>query len=158
MFPRMKSSFALFCQAALVVIGIGVFAFLLWEPHVEGRNAHATVFQIYCQDPFLAYVYIGSTPFFVALYRAWRLFGHARQAGGFSLGTLTALHAIRRCALAIVGFVAGGVVIILLFGDPEDRPAGIFMSLLVALPACAVALATTRFARRLQTALPHAAG
>ena len=93
MFPRMKSSFALFCQAALVVIGIGVFAFLLWEPHVEGRNAHATVFQIYCQDPFLAYVYIGSTPFFVALYRAWRLFGHARQAGGFSLATLTALRA-----------------------------------------------------------------
>ena len=67
----MKSSLALFLQAAIALIGIGSLALLLWEPHIEGRNAHATTFEIYFKDPFLAYVYVGSIPFFVALYRAF---------------------------------------------------------------------------------------
>jgi hypothetical protein len=53
----------MFLQVVIVLIGIGVLAFMLWEPHVEGRNAHATVFEIYFHDPFLAYAYIGSIPF-----------------------------------------------------------------------------------------------
>src|SRR4029079_14915748 len=63
--PNMKRSSALFLQAAIVPIGIAVGAFLLWEPRLEGRNAHATTFEIYFKDPFLAYVYLGSIPFFV---------------------------------------------------------------------------------------------
>jgi hypothetical protein len=27
-----------------VLIGIGAFVLLLWEPHIEGRNATATLF------------------------------------------------------------------------------------------------------------------
>ncbi len=50
----------------VVFLGIGALGFLLWEPHLEGRNAHATTFEIYFHDPFLAYVYVGSIPFFVA--------------------------------------------------------------------------------------------
>ena len=30
----------------IVLIGIGALALLLWEPHVEGRNAHATLFEM----------------------------------------------------------------------------------------------------------------
>jgi len=37
----MKKSAATLLQAALVLIGICALAFLLWEPHIEGRNAHA---------------------------------------------------------------------------------------------------------------------
>jgi hypothetical protein len=154
----MKSSSALFLQAAIVLIGIGALAFLLWEPHVEGRNAHATTFDIYFKDPFLAYVYVGSIPFFVALQRAFGLVGHARRNGAFSHVSLDALRAINRCALAIMGFVAGGVVIIILTGDKEDRPAGIFMSLLVTLAAGVIATAATMFARKLQNSLRRSEG
>ena len=63
----MKNSSALLLQGVTVLVGIAVLAFLLWEPHIEGRNAHATTFEIYFKDPFLAYVYLGSAPFFVAL-------------------------------------------------------------------------------------------
>jgi hypothetical protein len=149
----MKSSSALFLQVAIVLIGIGTLAFLLWEPHIEGRNVHATTFEIYFKDPFLAYVYVGSIPFFVALYRAFGLFGQVRKNGTFSQTTVDALRAIKRCALAIIGFVAGGVVFIIMFGDKDDRPAGVFMSLLVFLPSSAIAIAATMFARTLQTAL-----
>lgn len=39
----------------VVLGGIGALAFMLWEPHLEGRNAHAGLFEIYFKDPFLAY-------------------------------------------------------------------------------------------------------
>src|SRR5215510_3455428 len=130
----MKNGSALSLQVVIVLIGIGALAFLLWEPHVEGRNAHATTFDIYFKDPFLAYVYVGSIPFFVALYRAFGLFGRAGRNGAFSQVSVDALRAIKRCALAMMGFVAGGVVIIILTGDKEDPLHDTLISLLVSLP------------------------
>ena len=41
-----KSSSALFLQIATVLIGIGTLTLMLWEPHIEGRNTHATIFEI----------------------------------------------------------------------------------------------------------------
>ena len=149
----MKRSPALFLQVVVVLFGLGMLAFMLWEPHLEGRNAHATTFDIYFKDPFLAYMYVGSTTFFVALYRAFRLFGHVRQSGAFSRGSVDDLRVIRRCALALIGFVTAGLGFIILSGDQEDRPAGVFMCLLVILPSGVIALAAGRAARKLQNAL-----
>lgn len=154
----MESRTAWFIQVGLVLMGIGALAFLLWEPHIEGRNAHATIFEVYFKDPFLAYAYLGSTPFFVALYRAFGLFGHAGRTGAFSQVSLDALRAIQRCAMALIGFVVGGVVFILMFGDREDRPAGLFMSLLVILASSAMAAAAAMFARHVRKTLRGHAG
>ena len=148
----MKSRSAWFLQAILVLIGTGTLAFLLWEPHLEGRNAHASTFEIYFQDPFLAYVYVGSVPFFIVLYRAFGLFGHLRQTGAFSRMTVVALRAIQRSAIVLIGFVAGAVLLILRFGDPDDRPAGFFMCLLVAGLSSVIAVAAAMFARSLENA------
>lgn len=41
-----------FIQGIVVLIGFGVFIFLLWEPNIEGRNLHASVFEVYFNDPF----------------------------------------------------------------------------------------------------------
>lgn len=153
----MKRSSALLLQIAIVLIGLCALALLLGEPHLEGRNTHATLFAIYFKDPFLAFVYVGATPFFYALYRAFGLLGQVRQTGAFSAGSVEALHTIKRCAFAIMGFVAVGVVIILMLGDGEDRPAGVFMSLLVTVGAIAIAIAAKVFARNLQNKLGRSA-
>src|ERR671910_1910808 len=87
----------LFLKAVLVLIGIGALALMLWEPHIEGRNAHATLFEIYFKDPFLAYAYIASIPFFVALYQAFRLLAYVRQDTTFSQATARALRTIKYC-------------------------------------------------------------
>lgn len=148
----------MFLQVVILLVGIAVLGLMLWEPHLEGRNAHATTLEIYFNDPFLAYAYVGSIPFFVALHRAFGLFGHVRRNGTFSRVTLNALRAIKRCAIAIIGFVAGAVVFILMFGDGEDRPAGVFMSVLVALAASVIGAAAAMFARNLEGALSRAEG
>jgi hypothetical protein len=154
----MNRSSALFLQVVIVLIGIAVLALMLWEPHVEGRNAHATTFEIYFKDPFLAYVYVGSIPFFVALGRAYGLLGHVRQNGAFSQVTVEALRAIKRCGIVLIGFVAGAVVFILVFGDGEDRPAGVFMCLLVTVAAGVITAVAAMFARKLQRTLNASQG
>src|SRR3954465_12148967 len=110
----MKRSSTLFLQVVIVLVGIGALALMLWEPHIEGRNAHATVFEIYFNDPFLAYAYIASIPFFVALYQAFKVLGYAGQNKVFSQEAVKGLRVIKYCAISIIGFVAVGEIIIML--------------------------------------------
>ena len=137
-----------------MLIGIGALAFLLWEPHVEGRNAHATLFEMYFKDPFLAYMYIASIPFFVALYQAFKVLGYVRQNKTFSPATVKALRTIKYCAIAIIGFVAVSVIFMYpMFGDKDDRPAGVFMRILITFPSFVIATAAAMFERILQNAV-----
>jgi hypothetical protein len=147
----MKTFLASLLQVVIVLIGIGVLALMLWEPHLEGRNVNATTFEIYFKDPFLAYVYVGSTPFFIALGRAFGLFGHFRKTGAFSQQSVDALRAIKRCGLALRGFVMGGAVIIAMSGEGE--PAGAFLSLVALMGSSAIAGVAALAARNLQNSL-----
>src|SRR5213082_1899298 len=150
--PSAKRGSTVFLQIVIALIGIGALALVLWEPHLEGRNAHATLFEIYFKDPFLAYAYIGSIPFFVALYQAFKVLAYVRQNKTFSQATVKALGTIKYCAIAIIGFVAVGVIF-MMFGDREDRPAGVFMRILITFPSIVVATAAAMFERILQNAV-----
>lgn len=145
----MKQSSTRFLQAVIVLFGAAALAFMLWEPHVEGRNADATLFEIYFKDPFLAYAYLSSIPFFVALGKAFRLLGYAGRNNAFSNEAVRALQAIKRCALIIVGLVAAGEVYIL-FSDSDDRAGGVFMGLLIIACSVVTAVFATVFGRILQ--------
>jgi len=148
----MKRGSTIFLQVVIALLGVGVFALLLWEPQVEGRNVNATLFEIYFKDPFLAYAYIGSIPFFVALYQAFKLLGYIRRNEIFSQRSVRALRTIKYCALAIIGFVAVSVIF-MISGDRDDRPAGVFMRILITFPSIVVATAAAVFERILQNAV-----
>jgi hypothetical protein len=147
----MKGSSTIFLQVVIVLIGIGALAFMLWEPHVEGANVHATLFQTYFNS-FVVYAFIGSTPFFTALYHAFKVLGHVRQNKTFSQATVNSLRIIKYCALALIGFVAVSVIF-MIGGDREDRPAGLFMRILVTFPSIIVATAAAISERILQNAV-----
>jgi hypothetical protein len=142
----MNRSSKIFLQAAMVLIGIGALALLLWEPHIEGRNAHATLFEIYFKDPFLAYAYIASIPFFVALHHAFKALGYAGQNKVSSQAAVKALRTIKYCAMAMIGFAAVGEIFILL-GDSDDRAGGVFMGILITFGSTVVAAAAGKFER-----------
>ena len=148
----MKRSSPIFLQILIVLIGMGALALLLWEPHLEGRNAHATNFEIYFKDPFLALVYIGSIPFFVALYQAVKVLGYAGQNKVFSQAAVKALRTIKYCAISIIGFVAVSVIF-MPFSDPDDRPPGVVMRILITFGSIVIATATAMFERILQNAV-----
>ena len=68
------------------------------------------------------------------------------------------LKAIKYCAMAVIGFVAGAVVFIIMFGDPDDRPAGIYMSFLVTFASGIIAVAAAIFSRKLINNLSRSEG
>ena len=148
----MKRVATLFLRAVLVLIGIGALALLLWEPHIEGRNAHATLFAIYFKDPFLAYAYIASVPFFVGLYQAFKVLGYAGRNKEFSPSAVRSLRTIKYCAIALVGFVAIGEVFIMLHKS-DDRAGGVFVGVLITFASIVVATAMALLERALQNAV-----
>jgi hypothetical protein len=149
----MKKGYTIFLQGVIVLIGIGAVALLLWEPRIEGRNAHATNFEIYFKDPFLALVYIGSIPFFAALYQAFKVLGYAGHNKIFSQAAVKALRTIKYCALAIIGFVVLEEIIILLNHGNDDPAGGVFMGVLITFGSIVVATAAAMFERILQNAV-----
>ena len=148
----MKRSSTIFLQVVIVLIGIGALAILLFEPHIEGRNANATLYQIYFNDPFLAYAYVASIPFFVALYQAFKVLGYAGQDKVFSPPAVKALRTIKYCAIAVIGFLVGGEIFILLSNE-EDKAGGIMIGIVLIFCAVVIAAASAMFERILQNAV-----
>jgi hypothetical protein len=147
----MNRTVARFVQAAVLLLGLAVLVFMLWEPHLEGRNAHSTWFQVYFHDPFLAFAYLGSIAFFAALYRAFKLAGHVGTHASFPSSAPESFRFIRNCALVLVGFVAIGEVVIFL-QESDDRAGGVAMGALIALGCIVVAFAASKIERRLRPA------
>jgi hypothetical protein len=148
----MARSSTIFLQAVIVLVGIGALALLLWEPHIEGVNANSTFFEVYL-DPFIALVYIGSIPFFAALYQAFKVLGYAGQNRVFSPEAVKALRTIKYCALAIIGFVVAEVIFIMLNHGSDDAAGGVFMGVLITFGSVVVATTTAIFERILQKAV-----
>jgi hypothetical protein len=151
----MKRSPIIFLQTVVVLIGIGVFIFLLWEPHLEGRNANATLFAIYFKDPFLAYVYIASIPFFVALYKAFKVLGYAGQNKIFSQTAVNSLRTIKYCAFIMSGaIVAADAYLMIAARKSNDDPAGaIMLGLIATFISIVIGATATVFERILQDSL-----
>jgi|SRR5688500_16672234 len=150
----MKRGSTIFLQAVIVVFGIGALAFLLWEPHLEGRNANATFFEVYFKDPFLAYAYAASIAFFVGLYQAFRLLGYIGQNKVFSLNSVRALKTIKYCAIALVGFILGAeAYIFIAVRGKDDIAGGVVIGLFLLFASFVIAAAAAVFERLLQNAV-----
>lgn len=150
----MKKSSTVFLQVVIVLVGMVALGLMLWEPHLEGRNAHATVYQVYFNDPFLAYVYLASIAFFTALYQAFRLLGYVGRNEVFSLRSVKALRTIKYCAISLVVFIAGAEAYIFVFQrGKEDIAGGVMMGLFLMFVSTVIAAAAAVFERTLQSAV-----
>ena len=149
----MKRSSTILLQVVVVLIGIGALVFMLWEPHIEGRNVHATLFEIYFKDPFLAYAYTTPISFFVALYQAFTLLGYIGRNTVFSLHSVRALRTIKYCALAIVGFIVPAEAYLFIARPGDDIAGSVAMGILISFISIVVAAAAAVFERLLQSAV-----
>jgi hypothetical protein len=148
----MKRTATAFLQVVIVLFGIGVLALLLWEPHIEGVNAHAKFFEVYL-DPFIALVYLGSIPFFVALYQTVKVLGYVGRNEIFSQPAVNALRTIKLCALIIIGFVVAEEIFIMLNHGNDDAAGGIAMGVIIIFGSIVVGTVAAMFERILQNAV-----
>jgi len=147
-------SSTIFLQVVIVLIGIGVLALMLWEPHLEGRNAHATVYEIYFKDPFLAYAYLASIAFFVALYQAFRLLGYIGRNDVFTLNSVRALRTIKYCAMILIVMIVAAVAYLFIaVRGKDDIAGGVAMGVMMTFVSAVIATAAAVFERLLQNAV-----
>ncbi|MCD7059315.1 DUF2975 domain-containing protein [Pelagibacterium xiamenense] len=150
----MKKSPTLFLQAVIVFIGMGALAAMLWAPHLEGRNAGATLVQIYLNDPFLASAYIASAPFFVALYQAFKLLGHIGRNKVFSTNSIRALRIIKYCAIALVALLlAAQAYFFIVVRGHDDIAGGVAITLVLLFISAVIAAAAFVLETTLQNTL-----
>lgn len=150
----MKRILTIFLQALIVLFGVGVFAFLLWEPHLEGRNVNATLFAIYFKDPFLAYIYLAFVPFFVALYQGFKILGYAGRDELFRRHSVRAVRIIKYCALTTAIFILGAEAYLFVFmRGKDDIAGGVMMGAFIIFVSAIIATAAAVFGRSLQKAV-----
>lgn len=155
----MKKSSTVFLQIVIVLIGIGALALLLGEPHLEGVNANAGFFEVYL-DPFIAYIYLASIPFFVALYQAFKVLGYVGKNMTFSRAAVGALRKIKYCAFITAGAIIATDMFLLVHARlyPEigavDGPEGaVMLGLIAAFISVVIGTAAVVFERILQNAV-----
>jgi len=149
-----KKNSTIFLQVVIIAVGLGALALLLIEPLREGRNAHHTLAQVYFNDPFLAYAYLGSIAFFVGLYQTFKLLGYIGQNNVFSLNSVRALRTIKYCASTLGVFIVVAGLYIKIFHAQGDDPAGfIALCIITTFISIVVATAAAVFERTLQSAV-----
>lgn len=155
----MKRGSTLFLKAAILLIGMVVLAGMIWFPQTEGRAANLDLISIY-SDPFIIYIYIGSIPFFVGLYQAFKLLNliDANEQGSstskaFSQAAVNTLKYMKFASLALIGFITLALFYIH-FAAQGDDPAGpTAIGILASFAITVIATAAAVFERLLQNAV-----
>ena len=146
----MKKSSILFLQAVIVLIGIVTLFIMIRLPLTEGRATNLDLFSIYA-DPLILYIYVASIPFFIALYKVFKLLGYIGQNEAFSLNAVSTLRSIKYCAIALSILIVIAGVYIRIFHNKEDDPAGfIALCIVTTFVSLVVATAVAVFEKILQ--------
>ncbi len=120
----MKKNSIIIFRIITVLAGLIALAFLLIEPHFEGRNINANFWQIYFNDPFLTYAYLSSIPFFIILCQIYKMLSNGIN--------FKSLKIIKNCALINIPLVLIGEIWIS-FSVSDDRAGGFFIGFLIIL-------------------------
>jgi hypothetical protein len=149
----MKKGSTLFLRFVICLIAIGAFTLLIWSPQQEGRAANLDLISIY-KDPLIIYVYIGSIPFFVALYQAFKLLGYVDLNKVFSPQSVDAVRKIKYCAITISGAIVLALLYIRLSAPIDEDPAGVTaLGIVIIFASIVIATAAAVFQRLLQNAI-----
>lgn len=126
---------------------------MLLQPQLEGRNVGQDLVTIYFKDPFLAFVYVGSIPFFIALYQGINLLGYVEKNKAFSLESVRALRNIKYCAIALIAFILSALAIIVFVVKGDDYAGPVALGLYASFATTVVATAAAVFEKLLQNAV-----
>lgn len=151
----MKKSSTLFLKAVLVLVAIGVLAGLIRFPQTEGVAKNLDLVSIYT-SPFILYMYIGSIPFFIGLYQAFKLLNLIDANKAFTQGAVNILRNMKFASLALIGFI-GLALIYIRFLAPhgiDDDPAGpTMLGFVVSFAVAVIATACAVFQKLFQNAV-----
>lgn len=150
----MKRSSTLFLKVVLVLIAIGALVGMIRFPLTEGRAANLDMVSIYA-DPLIIYGFIASIPFFYGLYQAFTLLNLIDANKAFSQSAVNTLKNMKIASLALIGFIALGVLYIhfMPYGLDDDPAGPTMLGVLTSFAAAVIATACAVFQKLLQNAV-----
>ena len=148
----MKRRSTLFLKVVILLIGIGALIGMLWFPQTEGRAANLDLISIYT-DPFIIYIYIASTPFFIGLYQAFKLLNFIDANEAFSQGAVNTLKNMKFASLSLIGFIALAEFYIRFFAHDDDPAGPTALGILASFAVAVIATAAAVFQKLLQNAV-----
>ena len=147
----MKKGSTLFLKFVICLIAIGALIWLIWFPQLEGRAANLSLISIYT-DPFIIYIYISSTPFFIGLYQAFKLLNFIDGSNAFSQGAVNTLKNMKFASLSLIGFIALAEFYLRFFVQGDDIAGPTALGILASF-AVAVIATPAVFQKLLQNAV-----
>jgi hypothetical protein len=148
----MKKGSTLFLKIVLVLMAIGVLAGLLWFPQTEGAAKNLDLISIYT-NPFIIYMYIASTPFFVGVYQAFKLLNLIDANRAFSQSAVNTLRNMKIASLVLIGFIVVGLLYIHFFAHGDDPAGPTMLGIIVSFAVSVIATAAAVFQKLLQNAV-----
>ena len=149
---KLKRGSTLFLKVVIGLIGVAALASLFWFPQTEGASKNLDLISIYT-NPFIIYIYIGSIPFFVGLYQAFKLLNFIDAHKAFSQGAVNTLRHMKFASLSLIGFIALALFYIR-FAAVGDDPAGpTALGIVVSFAVAVIATAAAVFQKLLQNAV-----
>jgi hypothetical protein len=148
----MKKGSTLFLKFAICLIAIGVLVGMIRFPQTEGRARNLDLISIYT-DPFIIYIYIGSIPFFVGLYQAFKLLNLIDAGKAFSQAAVNTLKNIKFASLALIGFITLALLYIRFFVHGDDPAGPTALGIIVSFAVAVIATASAIFQKLLQNAV-----
>ena len=148
----MKKGSTLFLRLVICFIAIGVLAGMIWFPQTEGRATNLDLISIY-KDPFIIYIYIGSIPFFVGLYQAFKLLNFIDANKAFSQGAVNTLRNMKFASLSLIGFIALALFYIRFFAHGDDPAGPTALGILASFALAVIATAAAVFQKLFQNAV-----
>lgn len=152
MLITMKRGSTFFLKIVLVLIAIGVFAGLIRFPLTEGRAAHLDLLSIYL-DPFIIYIYLGSIPFFIGLYQAFKLLNLIDASKAFSQGAVNTLRNMKFASLSLIGFILFAEAYIRFFTHGDDPAGPTVLGIITTFAIAVIATAAAVFQKLFQNAV-----
>ena len=150
----MKRGSTSFLKVVIFLIAAVTLAGLIRFPQTEGRAANLDLISIY-KDPFIIYIYIAFSPFFVALYQAFKLLGYIDKNKIFSQVSVNAVRNIKYCGLAIIAFILGAEAYLFIVerSKSDDIAGGVAGGLFIIFVSGVIATAAAVFQKLLQNAV-----
>lgn len=153
----MKYISTLFLKSALVLIAVVVLAWMIVFPQLEGRATNLDLISIY-NDPFIIYIYIGSTTFFVGLYQTFKLLNLIGANKAFSKEAVNALKYMRLASFSLIGFIVLALLYIRFFVHGDDPAGPTMLGIIISFILSIIAIAAAVFQKIFQKALDIKSG
>ncbi|WP_018664193.1 DUF2975 domain-containing protein [Heyndrickxia acidiproducens] len=148
----MKRGSTLFLKIAVFLIGMPVLAFgifgVYWLVQHPVNQAYA-----YILYPILIGIYVSAFPFYIALYKAFRLLSYIDKNRAFSQISVETLKKIKYCAITVGALYVAVMPFVYLLADKDDAPGLIIIGMIPVFASMVIAVFAAVLQRLLQEAI-----